>query len=107
MAEENQAGSQAPNVGSGNQTPSPATPGNATEPVDVIETVRSLVRPFLAVAFTGATIVLTLKGALPAAVVATAATAISAFYFGERSALKPPGGPARPNPQGADRQRPS
>ncbi len=53
-----------------------------------VNTTRSLVRPFLAVSFTGAAIALTFKGLLPAAVIGTAATAISSFYFGERSVRK-------------------
>jgi hypothetical protein len=53
-----------------------------------VEIVRSLVRPFMAVAFTGATIGLTFAGKLEPEVVSTAATAMASFYFGERSVRK-------------------
>lgn len=57
----------------------------------VCDTIRALVRPFLAVAFSLASIVLAFMGMLQPAIIATAATAIIAFYFGERGALKVPG----------------
>ncbi|ETX01654.1 MAG: hypothetical protein ETSY1_06440 [Candidatus Entotheonella factor] len=61
---------------------------NAATAEVFVDTVRSLVRPFLAVSFTYAAICLTFSGLLPASVVGTAATAIASFYFGERSVRK-------------------
>lgn len=57
----------------------------------VIDCIRALIRPFMAVAFTVAALWLTFEGKLPPQIVATAATTIAAFYFGERAALKKPG----------------
>ncbi len=93
MAEEDLSQSQAATEMSGNESANPGSPG-ATSPTDWVDTVRSLVRPFLAVSFATATIALTFKGLLAASVVGTATTAIAAFYFGERSALKGAGPPA-------------
>lgn len=52
--------------------------------------VGEFVRPFMAVTLTSALVVFTWKGTLSPEVIGTSATAIMAFYFGERSALKQP-----------------
>ena len=57
----------------------------------VIEAIRALIRPFMAISFTLGILWLTVKGKLPPEIVGTAATTIAAFYFGERAALKKPG----------------
>ena len=56
----------------------------------VIEKIQKLIRPFIAVSFTCATIWLTFAGKISPDVVGTATVAIMAFYFGERAALKNP-----------------
>lgn len=56
-----------------------------------IDAVRKLVRPFIAIVFTLATIWLTAVGKVSPDVIATATVTIIAFYFGERAALKTPG----------------
>ncbi|ETX03163.1 MAG: hypothetical protein ETSY2_34050 [Candidatus Entotheonella gemina] len=76
-------------MASGNPAPHQATTNqNAVTAEIFVDTVRSLVRPFLAVSFTYAAIRLTFSGMLPASVIGTAATAIASFYFGERSVRK-------------------
>ncbi len=55
-----------------------------------IDVVRKLVRPFIAVTFTLATIWLTVIDKVSPEVISTATVAIMAFYFGERAALKSP-----------------
>ena len=48
------------------------------------------IRPILAVGFCGATIALTIMGKIEADKILTVSSMITAFYFGERSALKNP-----------------
>ncbi len=71
-----------------------STVNNSREQKDkktkVIDFIRAIIRPFLAISFTIGAIVLTFMDELPAEVIGTAATTIAAFYFGERSALKRP-----------------
>ncbi len=57
----------------------------------IISFSRRMVRPFIAVSFTVATIYFTQTGAIPPEIIATATPLILGHYFGERSALKKPG----------------
>ena len=57
----------------------------------MVEAIRKLVRPFIAVAFVSATIVLFLLGKLEAKEILTITGIIVAFFFAERAALKKPG----------------
>ena len=54
----------------------------------MIDNIRSLIRPFIAVAFVSATVVLFLLGKLEAKDILTTTGIIVGFYFGERAALK-------------------
>ena len=54
----------------------------------MIETIRSLVRPFIAVAFVGATVALFMLGKLEAKEILVTTSLIVGFYFGERAANK-------------------
>jgi len=57
----------------------------------MIDNIRKLVRPFMAVSFVAAAITLAMIGKIEAKEILSIASIIVAFYFGERSALKKPG----------------
>ena len=52
--------------------------------------LKTLVRPLMALAFTGATIYLAVVGKIEPGELMTVTGIIVGFYFGERSALKQP-----------------
>jgi hypothetical protein len=54
----------------------------------MIETIRNLVRPFMAVSFVGTTIYLAVTAKIEPGKLLSITGMIVAFYFGERSALK-------------------
>ena len=56
----------------------------------MIEKIRKLVRPFIAVSFVLATLALFVMGKLPAEGILQTTGIIVGFYFGERAALKEP-----------------
>lgn len=58
---------------------------------EIVETIRKLVRPFIAVSFVLLTVYLAIKGQIEAKDILSLTGIIAAFYFGEKSALKKPG----------------
>lgn len=59
----------------------------------IVTKIRKLVRPFIAVAFTLATVALFAAGRLESREILPIVALITGFYFGERSALKKPDSP--------------
>ena len=57
----------------------------------IISFSRRMVRPFIAVLFTVATIYFTYTKLIPPEIIGTATPLILGHYFGERAALKKPG----------------
>ena len=58
----------------------------------MIETIRSLIRPFISVAFVTLTVYLAIVGKIDAEKILTVTGIIVAFHFGERAASKKIGG---------------
>ena len=54
----------------------------------MVETIRSLVRPFIAFCFIGSITILTLMGKIDPNEILQTGGIIVGFYFGERAALK-------------------
>ena len=58
----------------------------------MVDNIRKLMRPFIAVCLVGTTVYLAVIGKIEAAMIMGITSTIVGFYFGERSALKKPGG---------------
>ena len=56
----------------------------------IAETIKSLMRPFIAVSFVLGTIVLYLMGKIEPQSILQITSIVIGFYFGERAALKKP-----------------
>ena len=56
----------------------------------IAEIIKSLIRPFIAISFVLATIILYLMGKIEAQSILQITAIIIGFYFGERAALKRP-----------------
>jgi len=56
--------------------------------MDKVESIRKLIRPFIAVSFVGTAVFLLIAGKIEAREVLTITSLIIGFYFGERSAKK-------------------
>lgn len=54
----------------------------------MVETIRNLVRPFIAISFVGIVVFLTVTGKVEPSAILQITGMIIAFYFGERAALK-------------------
>lgn len=58
--------------------------------LEIAETIKSLMRPFIAFSFVSGTIILYLMGKIEAQSILQTTGIIIGFYFGERAALKKP-----------------
>lgn len=57
---------------------------------ELTETIKSLMRPFIAFSFVTGTIILYLMGKIEAQSILQITSIVIGFYFGERAALKKP-----------------